>query len=71
MRRDQASRWQDGGVKREAIFFLVGGFVFLLVAIFLKELNNQTAKGVAFTFGLIGFFWIVPQLVIFLVRRNR
>ena len=58
-------------MKREAIFFLVGGFLFLLVALFLKELNNQPAKGIAFTLGLIGFFWIVPQLIIYLVRRGK
>ena len=58
-------------MKREAIFFLVGGFLFLLVALFLKELNNQPAKGIAFIFGLIGFFWIVPQVIIYLVRRGK
>lgn len=69
MRR--ASGWNDFGMKREAIFLLVGGFLFLLGALFLKELNSQPAKGIAFTLGLIGFFWIAPQVVIYLVRRGK
>lgn len=68
---ERASHWHDGCMKPEAIFFLVGGFLFLLVALFLRELNNDVANGVAFTFGLIGFFWMVPQLVIYLMRRGR
>lgn len=58
-------------MNRVGIFFLAGGFLFLLVALFLRELNNQAAQNVALTFGLIGFFWIVPQLIIYLVRHNR
>jgi hypothetical protein len=57
-------------MNRVGMFFLVGGFLFLLVALFLRELNNQAAQSVALTFGLIGFFWIVPQLIIYLVKRN-
>ena len=59
------------GMNRVAVFFLTGGFLFLLVALFLRELNNQAAQNVALTFGLIGFFWIVPQLILYLVRRDR
>ena len=58
-------------MNRVAIFFLAGGFLFLLVALFLRELNNQAAQNVALTFGLIGLFWIVPQLILYLVRRNK
>jgi hypothetical protein len=58
-------------MNRVAIFFLVGGFLFLLVSLFLRELDNQAAQSVALTFGLIGFFWIVPQLILYLVRRNK
>ncbi len=53
------------------IFFVVGGALFLLVALFLRELSNETAQIVALTFGLIGFFWIAPQAIIWYVRRNR
>ena len=58
-------------MNRVGIFFVAGGFLFLLVALFLRELNNQVAQNVALTFGLIGFFWIVPQLIIYLVRSSK
>jgi hypothetical protein len=53
------------------LFFFVGGVLFLLVALFLRELNNEAAQIVALTFGLIGFFWLVPQLIIWAVRNRR
>ena len=51
-------------------FFVVGGVLFLLVALFLREMNNEAAQITAWTFGLIGFFWLVPQLVIYLAKRR-
>ena len=54
-----------------SMFFFVGGALFLLVALFLRELNNEAAQIVALTFGLIGFFWLVPQLIIWVVRNRR
>ena len=52
-------------------FFVVGGVIFLLAALFLREMNNEAAQIVALTFGLIGFFWLVPQLIIVVVRNRR
>ena len=52
-------------------FFIVGGAIFLLAALFLREVNNEGAQIVALTFGLIGFFWLVPQLIIVVVRNRR
>ena len=54
-----------------SMFFFIGGALFLLVALFLRELNNEAAQIVALTFGLIGFFWLVPQLIIWVVRNRR
>ncbi len=54
-----------------AIFFLVGGTLFLLAALFFRELNHEAAQIVALTFGMIGFFWIVPQAILWYTRRNR
>ncbi len=54
-----------------ATFFMVGGFLFLLVALFLRELNDEAAQIVALTFAMIGFFWIVPQVILWYARRNR
>jgi uncharacterized membrane protein YhaH (DUF805 family) len=51
--------------------FIGGGVLFLLAALFLREMNNEAAQIVALTFGLIGFFWLVPQLVIMVVRNHR
>jgi hypothetical protein len=64
-------RWQHVGMNPVSMFFLVGGALFLLVALFLRELNNEAAQIVALTFGLIGFFWMVPQLIIWVVRNRR
>jgi uncharacterized protein YqgC (DUF456 family) len=53
-------------------FFIVGGSMFLLAALFLREMGGgQAADSVALTFGLIGFFWLAPQLVIWFVRRGK
>ena len=52
-------------------FFIVGGALFLLAALFLRELHNEAAQIVALTFGLIGLFWLVPQLIILAVRNHR
>ena len=52
-------------------FFLVGGFVFLLVALYLRERPGEAAGIAALTFGLIGFFWAVPQLVLMAVQKWR
>lgn len=54
-----------------AIFFFVGGTLFLFVTLFLRELNNEAAQIVALTFGVIGFFWIVPQAILWYARRDR
>jgi hypothetical protein len=51
-------------------FFGVGGVLFLLVALFLREMNSEAAQIVALTFGLIGFFWLVPQLIIWFVKQR-
>ena len=51
--------------------FIGGGVLFLLAALFLREMNNEAAQITALTFGLIGFFWLVPQLIIMVVRNRR
>ena len=52
-------------------FFIVGGVGFLFAALFLREMNHEAAQIVGLTFGLIGFFWLVPQLIIWIVRNRR
>jgi hypothetical protein len=66
-----ARRWQHVGMNPVQWFFIVGGAIFLMVALFLREMNNEAAQIVALTFGLIGFFWLVPQLIIVVVRNRR
>ena len=51
-------------------FFVVGGALFLLAALFLREMSGEASQIVALTFGLIGFFWLVPQLIIWFARRR-
>ena len=51
--------------------FVGGGVVFLLAALFLREIDNEGAQITALTFGLIGFFWLVPQLIILVARSRR
>jgi hypothetical protein len=52
-------------------FFLVGGVLFLLVALYLRDRPGEGAQAVALTFGLMGFFWAVPQLVIMAAQKWR
>ena len=52
-------------------FFVIGGTLFLFAALFLREMQGEAAQIVALTFGLIGFFWLVPQLIIWAVRNYR
>ncbi len=58
-------------MKPQALFFVAGGGVFLLVALFLTGMDNEAARIVALTFGIIGICWIVPQLIIFMRQRDR
>jgi hypothetical protein len=51
--------------------FIGGGVVFLLAALFLREMDSEAAQITALTFGLIGFFWLVPQLILLVVRNRR
>jgi len=64
-------RWQHVRMNPVQWFFIVGGAVFLFAALFLREMNNEGARIAALTFGLIGFFWLVPQLIIVMVRNRR
>lgn len=50
-------------------FFIVGGVGFLMASLFLRERSGEGAQSMALTFGLLGFFWLVPQLVILAVQR--
>ncbi len=52
-------------------FFLVGGVLFLLVALYLRDRPGEGAQAVALTFGLMGIFWAVPQLVIMAAQKWR
>ena len=52
-------------------FFLLGGVLFLLVALFLRERPSEGSQAAALTFGLIGFFWTAPQLIIMAVQKWR
>ena len=52
-------------------FFLGGGIAFLLVALFLRDRPGEGHQAVSLTFGLIGFFWVVPQLVIMAAQKWR
>jgi hypothetical protein len=45
-------------------FFLVGGALFVFAAIFFREMSFDGANIVAWTFGIIGVCWMVPQLVL-------
>jgi hypothetical protein len=51
-------------------FFTIGGVIFLLAAVFFREMSFDGAGIVAWTFGLIGFFWLVPQLILLLRSRS-
>ena len=58
---DWAVRW----------FFLAGGGVFLLAAVYLRARPEEGAQSVGLTLGLIGFFWIAPQLLIIAVQKRK
>ena len=45
-------------------FFIVGGGFFLMLSLFLRERPGDGSQAAALTFGLIGFFWMAPQLAI-------
>ena len=52
-------------------FFAVGGAVFILAALFVRELPYDGMNIVALTFAIIGFAWLVPMLIIWVSGRNR
>lgn len=52
-------------------FFMIGGALFLLAALFLREIQHQAAQIVSLTFGLIGVFWLVPMLIIWFADKRR
>lgn len=51
-------------------FFLVGGILFLLAALYVRERPGEASDAMALTFGLMGIFWAGPQLIL-LARRGR
>ena len=67
----RARRWQHDGMNVTQWIFIGGGVVFLLAALFLREIDDEGAQITALTFGLIGFFWLVPQLIILVARSRR
>jgi hypothetical protein len=58
-------------MKPQAVFFVAGGGLFLLVALFLSGMDNEAARIVGVTFGIIGICWILPQLIIFMRQRDK
>jgi hypothetical protein len=52
-------------------FFAVGGALFILAALFVRELPYDGMGIVALVFAIIGFAWLVPQLIIWVSGRNR
>jgi hypothetical protein len=52
-------------------FFAVGGAVFILGALFARELPYDGMNIVALVFAIIGFAWLVPQLITWVIGRNR
>ena len=58
-------------MKPQAVFFVAGGGLFLLAALFLKGMDSEAAQIVALTFGIIGVCWIVPQLIILMKQRDK
>jgi uncharacterized membrane protein YhaH (DUF805 family) len=57
-------------MKPVTIFFMAGGVIFLLLALFLRSMDSETANTVGLTFGIIGLCWLVPQVFIHLARRD-
>ncbi|MGH3473848.1 MAG: hypothetical protein ACRDOT_02940 [Aeromicrobium sp.] len=51
--------------------FIGGGTLFLLAALFLREIQHQAAQIVALTFGLIGVFWLVPMVFLWFSEKHR
>ena len=51
-------------------FFVVGGFLFLLASLFVREMTFDGADQAALTFLLIGAFWAGPQLLIVWFRQR-
>jgi hypothetical protein len=52
-------------------FFILGGIGFLMASLFMRERSGDAAQAMALTFGLMGFFWLVPQLVILAVQKRQ
>ena len=50
-------------------FFIGGSAGFLMASLFLREQSGDGAQIMALTSGLIGFCWLVPQLVILAVQK--
>jgi hypothetical protein len=50
-------------------FFTLAGIGFLMAGLFMRERSGDAAQAMALTFGLIGFFWLVPQLLILAVQK--
>jgi hypothetical protein len=67
----EAHRWQHVGVNPVQWFFMIGGVLFLLAALFLREIQHEAAQITSLTFGLIGFFWLVPMLIIWFADKRR
>lgn len=51
-------------------FFMIGGVLFLLAALFLREIHHEAAQIVSLTFGLIGVFWLVPVLILWFADKR-
>ena len=51
-------------------FFIVGGFVFLLAALFVREMSFDGADEAGLTFLLIGVFWAGPQLLMMWFKQR-
>jgi Zn-dependent protease with chaperone function len=63
-------RWQHDAMSPVRWFFIIGGFVFLLAALFVRELSFDGADEAALTFLLIGVFWAGPQLLMMLFSQR-
>lgn len=51
-------------------FFVVGGFLFLLAGLFVREMSFDGADETALTFLMIGVFWAGPQLWMWFRQRS-
>lgn len=52
-------------------FFLVGGIVFLLLALWVRERSGEGSDAIALTFGLMGIFWAGPQIILMTAKKWR